>query len=171
MIFGGEDAFQPRMCHGPLTAALGTSSGLSTALTIGSTIFSVISSVSETSAANDAAEFNAQVAKRNADIAKQQSERDAEQADRDRRLRLGANLAAGGANNLGQPLDILRDNAAQEELNILNLEQQGILNENAFLTDAALERSKKKSVFTGVGTSILAGGSKIVDDKRKLGGG
>lgn len=178
-------------CWGPLVVpvavALGasatTAAAIGTAVTVAATVASTAFAVASARAAGQAqvgaATFNAQVAEQNEVLArqqtetlKQQNELQLSQADRDRRLRLSANVAAGGASGLGQPLDILRDNAGQEELQILQIQHQGTLEQRAgeisaagFGTQAELELSKARvaagKASIGVGTTLLTGASKL----------
>lgn len=121
----------------------------------------------DNSAAIAAAQTNREIANRNAALSEFQTEADKEKQDRERRLRLGANIAAGGVSGLGQNFDILRDNAAQEELDILRIEQQGQLEANSFRQTASLEEQKINSLQqqrrVGRGTSILSGASGILN--------
>lgn len=90
-------------------------------------------------AAAQAAEFNAKIAQENAATVASNTAAEAAKADRERRLRSGANIAgSGGSGNLSF-LDIAMDNAAQEELNILTIKQQGLLKERSYLQQAGLD--------------------------------
>jgi len=170
---------------------IGGSFALGTALTTVATIGSVVAGVAGISqgarAKEEAAEFNEAQAQRDAKLTrqqtettKQQSEVDLAQADRDRRLRLGANIASGGARGVGQPLDILRDNAGQEELDILTLESQGLLQARegeirarGFETEADLEAGRAATARTqgrlGVGAELLSGSARLTRQRTVLG--
>ena len=167
------------------TAATAGLFGVGGAFALGATLstlgtaFAAFSVITGAGAQAGAADFNAAQAERDraltiqqTETLKQQNEAALTQADRERRLRLGANIAKGGARGLGQPLDILRDNAAQEELNILTIKQQGALQQRAgviqaqgFGTQAELERAKAETARTqgrlGVGATVLSGIPKI----------
>lgn len=82
--------------------------------------------------------YNQQIAQQNVEIVKGQTQAELEKADRERRLRVGANIAAGGASGVGQMTDILYNNAAQEELNLLTIENEGLLRERNYASQANL---------------------------------
>lgn len=88
-------------------------------------------------------EFNANVARENAKIVEAQTAAELSKADRERRMRLGANIAAGGASGVGVSSagDILQSNAAQEELNLLTLKSEGLLKQRSYLQNAALDEA------------------------------
>lgn len=124
----GAGASAAGLTAGAATAGLfgaGGAFSLGATLSTVGTAFSALSSISSAGAKSSAAEFNAAQARRDAEQTRLQTEADVERADRERRLRLGANIAKGAARGIGQPLDILRDNAAQEELNILTIKNRG----------------------------------------------
>ena len=93
------------------------------------------------SAQAQANEFNANVARENAKIVEGQTAAALSKADRERRMRLGANIAAGGASGTGVSSagDILQSNSAQEELNLLTIKSEGLLKERSYLQNAALD--------------------------------
>ena len=88
-------------------------------------------------------EFNAKVARENAAIVEGQTQANLSKADRERRLRLGANIAAGGASGVGMDsaMDILQSNSAQEELNLLTLKSEGLLKQRSYLQNAGLDEA------------------------------
>lgn len=122
--------------------------------------------------------FNADIAAQNAEIVEGQTRAELEKADRERRLRLGANIASSGGSGVGMDsaLDILQDNAAQEELNLLTIESEGLLRQREFTTQEELLRasasntanqvplvrsagrsSRASSVISGVSSGISSG--------------
>lgn len=100
----------------------------------------------------DADAFNARVAEQNAEIVRGQTAAQLEKADRERRLRLGASIAAGGASGLGIDSfgDILQSSAAQEELNLLTIENEGLLRERNFLTQGNLLTSSSQNTLNQI---------------------
>lgn len=90
--------------------------------------------------------------KRNARLAEQKAQLDADRRRRQARLNLGATRAAVGANGItmeGSPLDILADNAAEEELDALIIEFNGSL-------EAAGQRDQARAA-SAQGTAALVG--------------
>ncbi len=85
-----------------------------------------------------ASEYNARIARENAAIAESNTAAEVARADRERRLRTGANIAAAGGSGSLSFMDIAMDNAAQEELNILTIKQQGLLKQRSFQQQAGL---------------------------------
>ena len=86
-------------------------------------------------------EFNARIAAENAQTVKGQTQAQLEKADRERRIRVGANIAAGQAAGTGGSLDILQSSAAQEELNLLTIKSEGLLKEREFGIEESLGRA------------------------------
>lgn len=88
----------------------------------------------------DADAYNATIAQQNAGIVEGQTQAQLDQADRERRLRIGANIAAGGASGIsgGSASDIIRDNITQETLNLLTIENEGLLRKREFETQGNL---------------------------------
>jgi len=103
------------------------------------------------------ADYNTSIARQNAQIAEQQTKAELDVADRQRRLRLGANIAAGGASGVGQPFDILSDNVAQETLNLLTLESEGLLKKRSFEQQAALSKLQRPSTAGLIMSSVSSG--------------
>lgn len=93
----------------------------------------------------DADAFNASVARENAQIVEQQTTAELEKADRERRIRIGKNIASGGASGVGQPLDLLMSSAAEEELNLLTIQSEGLLKQRSFEQTAALDTASSKN--------------------------
>lgn len=113
-----------------------------------------------------AAEANARIARENANIAYSQTQADIEKQHRAALLRKGSNTAAAGASGLGigSKFDILSDNAAQEELDILTLKHAGQLKQNAYLQEAGLDtastKAKKRAFLPGQAATALTGAAK-----------
>lgn len=84
-------------------------------------------------------EYNARIAEQNAAIVASNTAAETAKADRERRLRAGANIAAAGGSGSQSFLDIAMDNAAQEELNILTIKQQGLLKERSYQQQSNLD--------------------------------
>lgn len=98
--------------------------------------------IAQQQAAANAAAFNAEIARKNAAIEESKTQAELEKADREKRLRLGGNIASAGASGMSfsgsSLIDILSDNAAQEELNIGTIKQQGFLAKQNYLQQAGL---------------------------------
>jgi hypothetical protein len=116
-----------------------------------------------------AAEYNAQKAREEASIVSSQTEADKERARRENLVRSGA-LRAGTTGNLtGSSLDLLASNVAQQELDILNIENQGYLERRSLLNSANLydmsaASSRQSAANTSRGSSI-ASSSAILSGK------
>jgi hypothetical protein len=122
------------------------------------TAVSVIGTLQAGAAAQRAANFNAQVAANNAHAARLAA---AEDAKRQRRL----GLKRQGARRALDPdkLDLLEDNAIEEELAVLSLLHAGEVEAAGFENTSALERSRGKAArsssrFGAAGTLLGAAG-------------
>ena len=93
----------------------------------------------------DADAFNAGTDQENAALLRRQTADATARADRERRLRIGANIAGAGGSRVGQPFDILFDNASQEELNLLAIQNDGMLAERSLRSGATLKGSSAKN--------------------------
>lgn len=87
-----------------------------------------------------AATYNQRIAEQNVGIVNQQTQARLEQQDRDRRLRAGAAVASAGGMGIGIEnfSDILRANAAQEELDLLTIKSEGALQARDYQTQAQM---------------------------------
>ena len=95
--------------------------------------------------------FNADIMERNARIVEGQTKAALEREDRQRRLRLGSQIAQGSTGGLsGSALDIIRDSAEQETLNILTIKQQGMLEKQSLLEQAALTRASGSNTLAQI---------------------
>lgn len=152
----------------PFLLSLGASA--STASTVGSigsfigtigTGLSALGTLKQANAQASASEYNAKVAERNAEIAQQQGKAEEDAAKRENRLRLGSNIAQASASGRGMAAfsDVLQDNAAQEELDILTIRQNTALRKAGLLSTATLDRASASSArsagYMGAGTKIL----------------
>ena len=116
-----------------------------------------------------AAEFNAQAGQEKAGIQRTQTSADIERQKREARARQGAARAAAGASGSleGSSLDILESNAIQEELDILNIKQQGAVAEKDLLTGARLDilesKNARASGKLGSAAAILGTTAKVAN--------
>lgn len=114
-------------------------------------------------AAKRSADYNAAISRQNAETTRQQTEARKETQDRERRLRLGANIASGGASGVGSEAfgDVMASNAMQEELDLLTLESEGLLQARDFEAQANLQKAEGRQALTssiiGAGSTILGG--------------
>ena len=131
--------------------------------------------IAQLQAQADAASYNEQIARQNAELTKQQTETDLERQERQRRLRIGSAIARGGAGAglTGSVLDVMRDSAAQEELDLLTIESEGLLKERNFLNQAALLKAQQRNIAGQIplvkraggasrGASLLSGASSLI---------
>lgn len=132
-------------------------------VTIAAVAFQAFGKIQEGRAAKQSADDNAAVSRQNAERVRQQTEAQKETQDRERRLRLGANIAAGGASGVGIESfgDVLSSSAMQEELDLLTLESEGLLRSRDFETQAELQklqgRQALSSSIIGAGSTVLGG--------------
>lgn len=134
---------------------------------VASTAISAVGAISSGNAAKSQADYQAKVAENNAITVGQQTAANVEAQDRDRRLRRGANFASAGASGVGIDSfgDILQQNAALEQLDILTIQSEGLLQQQNFESEASLAKARGKSARTagyiGAASSILGGASKL----------
>lgn len=141
------------------------------ALQIASAAIGAISALRQGSAAESAANYNAQINNQNAYLARQQAEMQASQQDRENYLRLGAIRAAqghaGGAAGEGSVLDVLGDAAAQGEYEKQQILYRGELQARGFTNTATLDtvsgQSARSSSYYKAGSELLSGGYKAYD--------
>ena len=145
-------------CQDPVTVTM---------LTIASTGLQAISAIKEGQAASAEAKYTSQVADRNAQISQQQTEQALETQDRERRLRRGAAMASAGASGVGIESfgDILSSSAAQEEMDLLNIKNEGLLQQQNFQSESAFAKAKgkqaKSNSYLKAGAAILGGASSL----------
>lgn len=130
-------------------------------LTIAAVALTSFGKIQEGRAAKQSANYNAAIARQNAETTMQQTNAAKETQDRERRLRLGANIAAGGASGVGIESvgDVFSSNAMQEELDLLTLESEGLLRARDYTAQANLQKAQGRnamnSAIIGTGSSIL----------------
>lgn len=147
-----------------LGMSAGTASTIGTVLSAVSTVAGVVGQIQQSRAAESSARYNAALAEQNRRIALQQAKADERTQRRSALRRAGSARAAAGASGLtleGSALDILEDNAVEEELSALNIRYQGQLRARGFGTEASLERSRAANASSGVGTALLTGAADI----------
>jgi len=113
-----------------------------------------------------AAEYNAAVDERNAKIVKAQTAADVERQRRAALRRAGSLRASFGSTGFafeGSALDLMEDNAMEEELDILTIQYSGDLKARGLMDSAALSRQKGDEAVTAsywkAGTALLSGAS------------
>lgn len=151
MIFNICEGLPPVMeCQGPALLAIPLigSFTVGSAVALSGAALGAVSAISASRAKEtqlrgqaQAAEFNQRIAEQNVEISRGQTDAQLETADRERRLRIGANIAAAGATGgvTGSTLDILQDNVTQENLNILTIQQEGLLKERSLALGGQLQ--------------------------------
>lgn len=117
-----------------------------------------------------ASEFNAEVAQRNAGIQRTQTAADIERTRRENFIRAGAARASAGALGglTGSSLDLISSIAAEQELDVLNIKQQGQLREDALLQGAQLDIFEAKGARVAGESAVAA--SKVAAASTVLGG-
>lgn len=143
--------------------------GFETLATIGSlagTAFSVVGALSQASAQSAAAKTNAEVARQNAIAATDQAAAEEARQRRIARQVQGAGRAAIGASGVsleGSPLDILEQNAINEELDALNIRYRGQLASRGYGVEAnqySMEaRTAKTTGYMSAAGKLLTGAS------------
>lgn len=141
--------------------------GLETIATIGSlagTAFSVVGALNKASAESSAAKTNAEVSRQNAVAASEQAAAEEARQRRIARQVQGAGRAAVGASGVsleGSPLDILEQNAINEELDALNIRYRGQLAARSANIEAdqysLSARTAKTSGYLSAAGKLLSG--------------
>lgn len=110
-------------------------------------VVGAIGAIQEGNAAEAAANYNATIARQDAEVSRQQTAADVERQRRENYLRAGATRAASGVSGglTGSALDIGLSNAAQGELDILNIQQTGALQQRSLLNTASLDEMQGKA--------------------------
>jgi len=152
----------------PLLLAAGASA--STAATVGTigsiagavgTGLSALGTLKQANASSAASEYNAKIAEQNAAITEQQGKVQEDATKREQRLRYGANVAAASASGVGMSSfdDVFRDNAQQDELDLMTIRQNTQLRRSGFLQSSALDKMSAKSSrqagYIGAGAKLL----------------
>lgn len=123
-------------------------------LAVVSTVATLASAVTGYSAARQegasqaaAARYNAEQAQEQAAITQTQTAADVERQRRENLVRTGQAVAASGAGGglSGSALDVIASNIQQQELDILNIQQQGKLKERSLLQQAGLDLATAKT--------------------------
>jgi hypothetical protein len=126
-------------------------------------------------AARAAAEYNATIQRQNAEITREQTKLQVQQADREAYLRRGALIAAhgksGGAQQ-GSVLDVLADNAAQDEIQRQDIAYRGALAERGFTNTATLDefegKHAEKQGYLSAGAELFRGGANYYEARERL---
>jgi hypothetical protein len=134
-------------------------------LLIAGAAMSAIGALSAASAQKNAADYNADVAKRNALIARQQASANEAAQRRDASRALGKMRAGYGASGVvgseGTPLDVLEDSVATAELDALNIRYSGELEAMGYQDEARLQKMRGKAAmregYFKAGSAILGG--------------
>jgi hypothetical protein len=124
--------------------------------------------IAEGNATNAAAEYNANMARQDAGIAATQTAADIAKTRTTQALETGSLKAKAGITGgmTGSNLDILSSNAVQQELDILNIKQQGALKQRSLLSQASLDtaagkNAKKQSKLAAAGTMLNGIGNAV----------
>lgn len=121
----------------------------------------MLGTIQQSNAAQAASNANARIAENNAAQIASQTVAAEEKQRREATLRAGAARAAAVSQGRGlsSSTDVLADNAAQEELDILTLRHSGLLQQTAQLQNATLDRANakatKKALPWQLGTQAL----------------
>ena len=147
-------------------AATRTFASAASALSSIGTGLGLVSTLQNANATRAANKANAQIAENNAKIAESQTAAAVEKQRREGLLRQGAARAAAASRGtgIGSAYDILADNAAQEELDVLTIKHQGLLRKTGYLQDAALETASGKAVKKN--TPYLLGGQLLTSSSK-----
>jgi len=132
-----------------------------------SAVIGAIGAIQQGKAAKAAADYNAAINMQNAEIARRDAAAQAAQSQREGYLRLGAIRAAqgksGGAASEGSVLDVLGDQAAQNELERQNIVYQGEQRARGYINTANLDtfsgKQAQKAGYLKAGTELLSGGA------------
>jgi len=130
-----------------------------------------MSAIQEGQAASANAKYESQVAMRNSEISQQQTAQALETQDRERRMRRGTAMANAGASGVGIESfgDILSSSAVQEQMDLLNIKNEGLLQQQNFESEAAFAKAKgkmaKNQSYMKAGTAILGGASSMYSPK------
>lgn len=136
------------------------------AFAVGSTM-QVLGGIKDSQAQVAAAKANSKIARDNAAQIASQTDSQVEKQSRLAAIRQGAAFARASANGRGTTasLDLLSDNAAQEELDILTIKHNSLLNQSSILGSASLAQSAAKNgaktMPYSVAGSVLSGASQF----------
>lgn len=141
--------------------------GIETAMLVASMAISAVGAIAQGVAAKNAAEYNADIAKRNAVIARQQGDVAAKRQERDARVRAGASRAAGAASGvlLESYGDLLEDSAREEALDrmtiLYNAELQAMSGEASAEGYRQAGRNAMVGGVVGAAGTLLKGASSL----------
>lgn len=142
-------------------AAASAFSALSTAGAVLGTLsagLGVVSAISGHMAGQEATEYNSRMAaEQSAQIAIERDQQ-LEQQKRAYRLTSGANIAraaAGEGGISGSTFDLLADNASQNALDLLTINQNAAYSQQKIKVDDGLSRKKTSPTLLGTGTKVL----------------
>lgn len=126
----------------------------------------LISTIQGAQSSAAASKANARIAENNAAIAESQTEAALERQRKVGLIASGASRAVAGSRGLGtgSAYDILSDNAAQQELDLLNIKYEGLLKKTGYLQTAALDKANAKSTRRNM--PYLAGGKLLMSSSR-----
>jgi preprotein translocase subunit YajC len=159
---------QAAMVAHPIATSFGAAiHSLGSIASTGSTLFSGFSALQKGMAESQSHSYNSRVAAENARIAREQTAQQVEQEKRQNYLRTGAAVARSGGMT-GSAMDIIADNIAQQELNILNIKHTGLMKERSYSMESKFERRQASSAKIG---SLMNAGSAILTGVSKIGGG
>ena len=144
-----------------------------TTLLIASTAVSAIGAISQGVAAQQAAEFNAAIARQNAEIERQRATLQEETERRRSRALLGAQratFAKAGVTLEGTPLLVQQETAAEAELDARIIRHGGQLNVARELARARAERFGGRAALSAglfrAGTTLLTGAGDIAKRRK-----
>lgn len=130
------------------------------------TVVSAVGAIQQGNAAKAAAQYNATVARQNAEAARADAAANAARQERAARIRRGQNIAAAAASGValeGSVLDIMEDNAIEEELDRLTILQRGEVDAAGLLAGAGMQdirgRAAQRAGFMSAGATLLSGAS------------
>lgn len=143
-------------------------------LAIVATGFKVMGTLQSARASENAANYNAALARNSAEAARQQTEAEGYRQRIVASKALGGIRAAAGASGItmeGSPLDVLGESAATAELDSLNIKYKGALRVQGYESTAALDTARASNVRTtgylAAAGTLLEGGADVM---KKRGG-
>lgn len=128
------------------------------------TVVSAVGAIKQGNAAQAASQYNATVSRQNAEAVRADAAANAERQERAARIRRGQNIAAAAASGLaleGSVLDIMEDNAIEEELDRLTILQRGEVDAAGLLAGAEMQeirgRAAQREGRLSAGATLLSG--------------
>ncbi len=138
-------------------------------LLAGATAIQTVGAIRQGQAAQNAASYNASIARQNQGIAQQQGEMAVYRQQRDAQRKIGSAAAGFNASGLdtstGSPLDILRSSAEQASLDASSIRYNYALKGLGYQQTAMAEEysgkmAKQNSYYSAAGT-LLGGGARV----------